>query len=146
MEYCFISIFFLTPNVWLLQLNLSKFILNITKRPDVNVTSGKPRENHMTCAPFANLACENIRFSSLFVACDVSRGGTSATQWQKFHTDDANQFNVYIINRVVMGFQIQNCTILSVFWSILVNFCVHLPTSSSKTQILLLEKSIFYKY
>ena len=24
------------------------------KRPDINVTSGKPRENHMTCAPFAN--------------------------------------------------------------------------------------------
>ena len=37
------------------------------------------------------VACENIRFSSLFVAWDVSRGGTSATQWQKFHTDDANQ-------------------------------------------------------
>jgi len=34
------------------------------------------------------IACENIRFSSLFVAEDVSRGGTSATQWQKFHTDD----------------------------------------------------------
>ena len=34
------------------------------------------------------LACENIRFSSLFVAWDVSRGGTSATQRQKFHTDD----------------------------------------------------------
>ena len=37
------------------------------------------------------VACENIRFSSLFVAGDVSRGGTSATQRQKFHTDDANQ-------------------------------------------------------
>ena len=35
------------------------------------------------------LACENIRFSSLFAAGDVSRGGTSTTQWQKFHTDDA---------------------------------------------------------
>ena len=34
------------------------------------------------------IACENIRFSSLFVAEDVSRGGTSATQRQKFHTDD----------------------------------------------------------
>ena len=34
------------------------------------------------------LASENIRFSSLFVAGDVSRGGTSATQRQKFHTDD----------------------------------------------------------
>ena len=37
------------------------------------------------------LACENIRFSSLFATGDVSRGGTSATQRQKFHTDDANQ-------------------------------------------------------
>ena len=26
------------------------------------------------------IACENIRFSSLFAAGDVSRGGTSATQ------------------------------------------------------------------
>ena len=37
------------------------------------------------------LAYENIRFSSLFAARDVSREGTSATQRQKFHTDDANQ-------------------------------------------------------
>ena len=37
------------------------------------------------------LACENIRFSSLFAAGDVACGGTSATQRQKFHTDDANQ-------------------------------------------------------
>ena len=37
------------------------------------------------------VACENIRFSSLFAAGDVSRGGTSTTQRQKFHTDDANQ-------------------------------------------------------
>ena len=36
------------------------------------------------------VACENIRFSSLFAAEDVSRGGTSATQRQKFHTDDVN--------------------------------------------------------
>ena len=34
------------------------------------------------------LACENILFSSLFIAGDVSHGGTSATQQQKFHTDD----------------------------------------------------------
>ena len=38
-----------------------------------------------------NIACENIRFSSPFAAGDVSRGGTSATQRQKFHTDDVNQ-------------------------------------------------------
>ena len=34
------------------------------------------------------LACENIRFSTLFAAVDVSHGGKSATQRQKFHTDD----------------------------------------------------------
>ena len=33
------------------------------------------------------IACENIRFSLLFAAVDV-RGGTSATQPQKFHTDE----------------------------------------------------------
>ena len=36
------------------------------------------------------VACKNIHFSSLFASGDVSRGGTSATQRQKFHTDDAN--------------------------------------------------------
>ena len=33
---------------------LVNFILNITKRPDLDVTSGKARENHTTCEPFAN--------------------------------------------------------------------------------------------
>ena len=37
------------------------------------------------------LVCENIYFSSLFAGGDVSRRGTSATQRQEFHTDDANQ-------------------------------------------------------
>ena len=41
-----------------------------------------------TYIPAVIVACENIRFSSLFAAGDVSRGGTSATQRQKFHTDD----------------------------------------------------------
>ena len=45
-----------------------------------------------------------------------------------------------------MGFQMQICPILRVFWSILVKCCVHLPTSSSKTQMLPLEKTIFQKY
>ena len=35
-----------------------------------------------------NLASENSCFSSLPAAGDVSRGGKSATQRQKFHTDD----------------------------------------------------------
>ena len=37
------------------------------------------------------MLCENSRFSSLFAAGDVSRGGTSVTQRQKFHTNDVNQ-------------------------------------------------------
>ena len=39
----------------------------------------------------SGIACKNIRFSSLFAVGDVSLGGTSATQSQKFHTDDAIQ-------------------------------------------------------
>ena len=52
-----------------------------------------------------HIACENIRFSSLFAAGDVSRGGTSATQRQKFHIL-MTKINVYIINPVVMRLQI----------------------------------------
>ena len=52
------------------------------------VTSDRaPGNCHFT----ATIACENIRFSSFFAAGDASRGGKSATQRQKFHTDDANQ-------------------------------------------------------
>ena len=54
--------------------------------------------------------------------------------------------NVYIINPVVMGFQMQICSILRFSWSILVKCCVHLRMSFSKTQMLLLEKTIFHKY
>ena len=43
------------------------------------------------CVTLSSLACENSRFSSLFAAGNVSRGGTSASQRQKFHTDDVNQ-------------------------------------------------------
>ena len=88
------------------------------------------------------IACENICFSSLFAAGDVSRGGTSATQRQKFHTDDANQ----CLHNKSSSHGVPN-TNLSNFTCLLVDFvkcCVHLPTSSSKTQTLLLEKSIFH--
>ena len=47
---------------------LVNFILNITTRPDINVTSGKPRENHMTCAPFANTKEKNTHFQLTCVA------------------------------------------------------------------------------
>ena len=37
------------------------------------------------------LACENNRFSLFFAAGNVPRRGTSVTQRQKVHTDDANK-------------------------------------------------------
>ena len=46
--------------------------------------------NHL-CNSMSFIACQNIRFSSLFAAGDVSRRGTSATQRQKFHTDHTNR-------------------------------------------------------
>ena len=54
--------------------------------------------------------------------------------------------NVNIINLVVMGFQMQICSILCFSWSILVKCCVHLRMSSSKTQMLLLQKTRFHKH
>ena len=41
-----------------------------------------------TSGKVQNIACQNSCFFSLLVAGDVSRGGTSATQGQKFNTDD----------------------------------------------------------
>ena len=52
---------------------------------------GKSESNLVKYRLLNLVAFENIRFSSLFAAGDVLRGGTSATQRQKFHTDDANQ-------------------------------------------------------
>ena len=96
------------------------------------------------CVTLPNLACENSRFSSLFAARNVSRGGTSATQPQKFHTDDVNQ----CLHNISGGHGVPNanCSILRFSWSILVKCCVHLRMSSRKTQMLLLEKTIFHKY
>ena len=48
-------------------------------------------ETFLTINVTVFLACENIRFSSLFAPGDVSPGGTSATQRHEFHTDDVNQ-------------------------------------------------------
>ena len=69
----------------------------------------------------------------LSAAGDVLRGGTSATQWQKFHTDDANQ--CLHNNSGYHGVPNVN---LSNFMCLLVDFFFHLPTSSSETQMLLL--------
>ena len=52
---------------------------------------GFPRILSFSPKTYLPLACENICFSSLFATRDVLWGGTSATQRQKFHTDDAIQ-------------------------------------------------------
>jgi len=45
-----------------------------------------------------NIVCQNSCIFSLLVAGDVSRGGTSATQRQKFHTDDVRPVWNLVIN------------------------------------------------
>ena len=75
------------------------------------------------------LACENIRFSSLFAVGDVSRGVTSSTQRQKFHTDDANQCLHY--KSVSHGVPNTN---LTNFMCLLVNFGGVLCSSANELQ------------
>ena len=48
---------------------------------------GTPDSPHIT----QSVACENSHFSLLFATENISRGGMSATQQQKLHTDDVNQ-------------------------------------------------------
>ena len=74
-----------------------------------------------------------VCFSSLFAAGDVSREGTSANQLQKFHTDDVNH---WLINKSG-SHGVPNPNL---------KCCVHLRRSSSITQMLVLEKTIFHKY
>ena len=57
----------------------TRTLLNIIYRQNIELTG-----------TLQQVACGNIRFSSLFAAGDVLRGGTSASQRQKFHTDDVN--------------------------------------------------------
>ena len=47
----------------------------------------RQQQCHVKVVFSQHIACENVRFSSLFVDGDVWRGGTSATQRQKFHTE-----------------------------------------------------------
>ena len=77
----------------------------------------------------SRLACENIRFSSLFAAGDVSRGGTSATQRQKFHTDDAIQ----CLHNKSSSHGVPN-TNLSNFTCLLVDFGKLLCSSANELQ------------
>ena len=77
------------------------------------------------------VACENIRFSSLFAAGGVSHGGTSATQRQKFHTDDANQC---LLNKSGRR-GVPNVNLFN-FRFLLIDF----------GKVLVVEKTIFHKY
>ena len=75
-----------------LYLNLSWFKLctiSPKKQAIYSIRYLQSMKRHLQAAIL--IACENIHFSSLFAAGDVLRWGTSATQRQKFHTDDANQ-------------------------------------------------------
>ena len=76
-----------------------------------------------------NLACENIRFSSLFAAGDVLQGGTSVTQRKKFHTDDAIQ----CLHNKPCSHEVPN-TNLSNFMCLLVDFGKVLCTSVNELQ------------
>ena len=78
---------------------------------------------------YITIACENIRFFSLFAARDVSRGGTSATQRQKFHTDDANQ----CLHNKSSSHGVPN-TNLSNFTCLLVDFGKVLSSSANELQ------------
>ena len=77
----------------------------------------------------SKLACENIHFSLLFATGDVSRGGSSATQRQKYHTDDANQ----CLHNKSGSHGVPN-TNLSNFTCLLVNFGKVLCSSANELQ------------
>ena len=89
-----------------------------------------------------HVACENSRFFLLLAAFDILQGGTSGTQQQKFHTDDVNQCLHNKSGSPWPGFQMQICSILHFSWAILVKCSFCLRMSSSKTQMLMLEKNI----
>ena len=91
------------------------------------------------------------------IACERQTFLLAHRRWRTFREEerlrlsDRNSIlmtliNVYSINPVVMGFQMQICSILRLSWSILEKCCVYLRMRSSKTQMLLLEKTIFHKY
>ena len=75
------------------------------------------------------IACENIRFFLLFAVGDVSRRGMSATQRQKFHTDDANQ----CLHNKSGSHEVPN-TNLSSFTCLLVDFGKVLCSSANELQ------------
>ena len=111
------------------------------------------RESHLLC----DLPKVLTDKSQVCVACERLTFLLAHRRWGTFREEERLRLsvrnsilmtllNVYIINPVVMGFQMQICSILRFSWSILViKWCVHLRMSSSNTQMLL-EKTVFHKY
>ena len=62
--------------------------LTILQSTPATKTCARTKLHPKHCELLQTVACENIRFSMLFAAGEVSHGGTSATQRQKFHTDE----------------------------------------------------------
>ena len=78
-----LSILHYSTNIWIPGTGYPRtavfFSLCFSGSPDDHVVNRKP------------IAWEKSHFSMLLTAGDISQGKTSATQQQKFHTDDINQ-------------------------------------------------------
>ena len=98
--------------------------------------------NWLSLLVLSGVAYDNSRLSSLHAARDVSPGGKSAPQRQKFH-DDVNQcLHTKSGSHGILNLK---SSILCFSWSIMVKFCVPRRTSSNNTQMLLLKKNIFHE-
>ena len=89
----------------------------------------KIKKHKLFSVTFLHLACKDIRFSSLFATGEVSRGGTSVTQLQKYHTDDANQ----CLHNKSRSHEVLNIH-LSNFTCLLVDFGKLLSSSANELQ------------
>ena len=99
--------------------------------------------NSIPCASIKHssriIACKNSGFPSLLATGGVSPGQTSASQRQKFHTDDVNQcLHDHSGGHGVLSANLSDFRFVQVGFC---KFCVRLRTSSSKTEILMIEKS-----
>ena len=72
---------------------------------------------------------------------DVSRGGTSATQWRKFHTDDVNQY----LHNKSCSHGVPNVNLFD-FTFLLVDFGKVLCSSVNELQQNSNASAIFHKY
>ena len=140
---CWLAFVFFSVSMLIIDKNV--FSLKGRRRRLQGTSEIRGLERCRSSATDLNLACERQTFLL------VHRLGGTFREEERLRLSDRNSIpmtwiNVYIINPVVMGFQMQICLILRFSCSILVKCCVHLRMSSGKTQMLLLEKTIFRKY